>query len=92
MSITPQIETLTTGSMYAYDSRDRLYFTKDATQRVYYLDLVTNTVHGASHFPYAAPTAVIGNRMEIFETEDGLHYLWLNRSSFTECFRRLLFY
>lgn len=92
MPITPQIETLTTGSMYAYDGRDRLYFTKDATQRVYYLDIVTNTVHGASMFPYAAPVAVIGNRMEIFETVDGLKYLWLNRSSFTECFRTLLFY
>lgn len=92
MPITPQIETLTTGSMYAYDGHDRLYFTKDATQRVYYLDVVTNTVNGASQFPYAAPTAVIGNRMEIFETEDGLRYLWLNRSSFTECFRTLLFY
>jgi hypothetical protein len=30
--------------------------------------------------------------MEIFETKDGLKYLWLNRASFTECFRCLLFW
>ena len=37
-------------------------------------------------------TAIVGNRMEIFETEDGLKYLWLNRHSFQECFKQLLFY
>ncbi|MBI3627334.1 MAG: hypothetical protein HY220_01105 [Candidatus Sungbacteria bacterium] len=88
----PTFETLTTGSMYAYDGGDRLYFTKDATQRVYYLDLSTNIINGAGLFPYVAPTAIIGNRMEIFTTIDGLKYLFLNRASFQECFKQLLFY
>lgn len=92
MSISPQIETLTTGSMYAYDGANRLYFTKEATQRMYYLDLDTNKVHGAGMYPYVAGTAVLGNRMEIFQTADRLKYLWLNRHSFTECYRQLLFY
>jgi hypothetical protein len=90
MPITPQLETLTTGSMYAYDGNDRLYFTKEVTQRVYYIDLVTNTVHGAGIYPYAAGTTILGNRMEIFETIDGIKYLWLNRHSQFECFRALL--
>ena len=89
---TPQTETLTTGSMYAYDGQDRLYFTKEATQRLYYIDLTTNTIHGAGMYPYAAPTALLGNRMEIFQTSDGLKYLWLNRETNLECFRQLLFY
>jgi hypothetical protein len=92
MPITPQIETLSTGSMYAYDGIDRLYFTKEATLRMYYLDLVTNTVNGAGIIPYVAGTATIGNRMEIFTTEDGLKYLWVNRHSATDCFRSLLFW
>jgi len=89
---TPQTETLTTGSMYAYDGGDRLYFTKEATQRMYYIDLTTNTIHGAGMYPYNAPTALLGNRMEIFSTADGLKYLWLNRETNLECFRELLFY
>lgn len=88
----PITETLTTGSMAAYDGVDRIYFHKDATQRLYYLDVNTLQVHGASMFPYAAPTAIIGNRMEIFTTKDGLKYVWLNRASFAECFRCLLFW
>ena len=92
MPTSPMTETLSTGSMYAYDSVDRLYFTKEATQRVYYMDLKTNHIHGAGMYPYAAPTALLGNRMEIFTTNDGLNYLWLNRQSNLECFRSLLFY
>lgn len=92
MHMTPFTETLTTGSMYAYDGGDRLYFTKEATLRMYYLDVVTNWVHGAGYYPYAAGTAIIGNRMEVYQTIDGLNYLWINRHSGAECFKELLFY
>jgi hypothetical protein len=88
----PLSETLTTGTMTAYDGEDRIYFHKDATQRVYSLDVVTGKINGASMYPYAAPTAVIGNRMEVFTTKDGLKYIWLNRASFSECFRCLAFW
>ena len=88
----PQIETLTTGSQYAYDGVDRLYFYKDATLRMYYVDTLTSEIHGAGFVPYSAPTGVISNRMEIFTTPDGLKYLWYNRASFTDMFRQLLFY
>jgi hypothetical protein len=92
IATSPLTETLTTGTMTAYDGMDRIYFHKDATQRVYSLNVVTANVNGASMYPYAAPTAIIGNRMEIFTTKDGLKYLWLNRASFAECFRCLLFW
>ena len=88
----PGFETLTQGSMYAYDGGDRIYFTKDITQRVYYLDIDKNIVHGAGMFPYTAGTVITGNRMEIFSTSDGLKYLWLNRHANVECFRQLLWY
>jgi len=92
VNTSPLSETLTTGSMTAYDGADRIYFHKDATQRVYSLDVVTGKVNGASMYPYAAPTAVLGNRMEMFTTKDGLKYIWINRSSFAECFRCLAFW
>jgi hypothetical protein len=92
INTSPLSETLTTGSMTAYDGMDRIYFHKDATQRVYSLDVVTGKINGASMYPYAAPTAVIGNRMEIFTTKDNLKYLWLNRASAAECFRCLLYW
>jgi hypothetical protein len=90
--VTPQTETLTISSMYAYDGGDRIYFTKEYTQRLYYLDLCTLTVHCAGLFPYVGGTTCLGNRMEIFETEDRLKFLWINRHSYAECFRTLLFY
>ena len=92
LATSPQSETLTTGSMFAYDGGDRLYFTKDVTQRMYYLDIVTSQIHGAGIYPYIAGTAIIGNRFEIFTTQDGSKFLWLNRHSNLECFRGLLFW
>lgn len=92
MFTSPLTETLTTGTMTAYDGGDRIYFHKDATQRVMSLNVVTAYIDGGSMYPYAAPTAILGNRMEIFQTKDGLKYLWLNRASFPECFRCLLYW
>ena len=90
---TPFFETLGSGSMYAYDGQDRMYITKEITQRMYYLDLNTNWMHGAAFTPYIAPVTVgIGNKMEIFTTADGIKYLWLNREQAQEHFRQLLFY
>jgi hypothetical protein len=87
----PQTETLSTGSMAAYDGVDRIYYHKDATRRINYLDVVTGRLMNAGQYPYVDPTAVLGNRMEIFTTKDGLKFLWINRASFQECYRCLLF-
>jgi len=92
LQTTPFTETLTTGSMFAYDGGDRLYFTKDLTQRIYYLDVITNWIHGAGVFPYIAGATGIGNKMEIFTTVDGLKYMWINRQQSQEHFRQLVFW
>jgi len=92
MFTSPLTETLSTGTMTAYDGADNIFYHKDATQRVASLNVVTGRVNGASMIPYVAPTAIIGNRMEIFTTKDGLKYIWLNRASFAECFRCLIFW
>jgi hypothetical protein len=92
IAVSPQAETLSTGSMYAYDGGNRIYFTKDVTQRLYYMDVTQYTTYGAGVYPYLAGSAIIGNRMEVFTTVDGLKYLWLNRHANTECYRELLFF
>jgi hypothetical protein len=88
----PITEPLGSGSMYAYDGGDRIYFTKDVTQRCYYFDVNTHWIHGAGVVPYTAGTAGIGNKMEIFTTVDGLKYMWINRQQQQEHFRQLLFF
>ena len=88
----PYAEVLGAGSSFAYDGIDRIYFTKDVTQRIYYVDVNTNWIHGAGLFPYNAGTAGVGNKMEIFTTTDGLNYLWINRQQAQEHFRCLLFF
>lgn len=92
MAITPNFELLGAGSMFAYDGDDRIYFTKDITNRCYYLDLTTNMCYGAGLFPYLPGVAGVGSRMEIFQTRDGLKYLYLSRQGQVETFRQLVFY
>ena len=88
----PATETLSTGTMTAYDGADNILFHKDNSQRIMSLNVVTGKVNGGSMFPYSAPTSIIGNRMEIFTTKDGLKYIWLNRASAQECFKCLIFW
>jgi hypothetical protein len=92
MSTSPQIEVIQTGTYTAYDGGNRLYFNLNVTLRLYYLDLDTNEIHGAGMMPYLAGTAILGNRMEIFETVDGLKYMYVNRHSFQDTYRQLLFF
>jgi hypothetical protein len=88
----PIAETLGTGTYFAYDGGDRIYFTKDATLRMYYIDVNTHILHGAGVAPYASGTAQIGNKLEIFTTADGLKYLFFIRHGNAETFRQLIFY
>jgi hypothetical protein len=88
----PQAETLTTGSMYAYDGHNTIYFHKDATGRVYSYDFSTNVVSLLGTIPYGHSTAIIGNRMEIIETTDGLNYLYMMRHTGQEMWRMLIYF
>lgn len=88
----PFSETFTTGTMTSYDGDDRIYIHKDATGRIVYYDLVKNQIVNSSTVPYGMGTAILGNRMEIIETEDGLKYLYVARHSSQEMWRTLLFW
>jgi len=86
-----QGETLTTGTMYAYDG-DRIYFQRDSTGRIMYYDYVKNEIKPFATIPYGMSTAVLGNRMEIVVTPDGLKYLYIMRHSSNEMWRTLIYY
>lgn len=89
---TPATESLNSGSYYAYDGKDRIYFMKETTLRVYYLDVTNYKVHGAGLMPYIGGSGGVGNKMEVFTTADGLKYIWVNRSGAQEIYRSLAFY
>lgn len=89
--IEPITETLNTGTMYTYDGVDNIYFTNNATGRVFRLDLTTYKVIPIGITPYAQGAAVIGNRMEIVDTPDGLRFLIIFRHTGQEVWRTLLF-
>lgn len=90
--ITPITTTLTTGSMYVYDGVDSYYFTKDATNRIYQLNLSKFQVEAATSIPYAHSTATLSNKFEIVKTVDGLTYLYVMRHTGQEMWRTLKFW
>jgi hypothetical protein len=89
---TPQTVTLTTGSMFVYDGEDTYFFTKDATGRVYSIDLQTFQMNGETTTPYVQGNAILGSRMEIVTTADGLKYLYIMRHNGQEMWRTLRFW
>jgi len=88
----PFMETLTTGTCYAYDGTNDIYFQKDNTGRIYRLDVATLVVEPAATIPYGHSTVLLGNRMEIIQTEDDLKYLYIMRNTGQEMWRTLLFW
>ena len=89
---TPNAETFTTGSMYAYDGDSHIYINHNATSRIFRYDITTRELVPSGTIPYGHGTANLSNRMEIVSTSDGLKYLYLNRHSSNEVFRTLLFW
>lgn len=87
-----QFETLSTGSMYVYDGGDRIYFTKDATNRCYYYNIADGQIYSVPKIPYLVGSAIVGNRMDVVTTKDRLKLLYLNRHSQVEFFKTLLWY
>ena len=92
--ITPDVRSLllTTGSMYTYDGKDRIYIQENATGRLYSYNIASNKVEGFATIPYGMSTAITGNRMEFVRTSDGIEYLYLMRHSATEFWRTMIYW
>ena len=85
-------EPLAIGSMYAYDAANRIYINVNATNRLFYYDISTRQVINSGTIPFGHSTAIIGNRMEIVDTADGLKFLYVMRHTGQEMWRTLLFW
>jgi hypothetical protein len=94
--ISPQTDTMTTGTYWAYDGVNRIYFSPgvavNLVQYVYYLDLTNNKVYGFGSVPQIQSAPVIGNRMEIVNSPQGLQYLYHVRNSNYELYRALIYF
>ena len=90
--LSPNQMTLGSGSMYSYDTADKIYIQKDNTGRIHALNITTGLVEMVGTVPYGMGAVVIGNRMEMVKTADGLKYLYIMRSTGQEMWRMLCFF
>jgi hypothetical protein len=86
----PFTETFTTGSVYTYDTLNRIYIVKDATHRIYYFQLDENKMYPAGMLPYTSGTAIVGDGFVYIKTPDGAEYLYYRRHTATEFWRMLI--
>lgn len=94
INIQPKAEIFTTGTMYAYDGTDGLIVHRGdaaATLRTLRLNINTMEVETLGTPPYNHSTPIIGSRMEVLTTADGLKYLYIMRHTAAEMWRTLLF-
>ena len=90
--ITPDVRSplLTTGSMYTYDGKDRIYFHENVSSRIYAYNVSANKIEGFAQIPYGMSTAITGNRMEVVRTVDGIEYLYIMRHTANEFWRTMI--
>ena len=90
----PKTEIFTTGTMYAYDGDGGIIIHRGdvtSTLRTLRMDVNTFEVEALGTPPYAHGTPIIGSRMEMLTTEDGLTYLYVMRHTGQEMWRMLMF-
>jgi hypothetical protein len=90
----PQSELFLTGTSYAYDGENTLFFSRSGTGlpiRIFKYDITTNTFRGVATTTFLQGTALVGNFMEIVSTVDGLQYLYCLQNTGTLMARALLF-
>ena len=92
----PKTETMTTGSYYAYDGKDRVYFAPGVAaglvQYIFVYDIKTKKVSGFGSVPNVQGTQVLGNRMEIITSPQGIQYLYFMRNTAAEMYRAQIFF
>jgi hypothetical protein len=92
----PQTDTMTTGSYYAYDGVNRLYYSPGVAtgvvQYVYYYNMVDNRTYGLGSVPNTQLAPVIGNRMEIVTSPAGIDYLYHMRNTGAEIYRAQIYF
>jgi len=92
----PQTDTMTTGTYYAYDGNNRVYFSPGVAtglvQYIYYYDLTTSKIYGFGSVPNTQLAPVSGNRMEIITSPQGISYLYHMRNTAADMYRAQIFF
>lgn len=84
-------ETFTTGASAAMVSGKRkLIILKEATTRLYVLDLLTGIYEPGGYLPYAAPGGYDGKRLRVVTSPDGAQFLYVRRAAGPEFYRLAL--
>jgi len=83
----PKSETFSTGTVVAYDTRNRIYIVKDATHRIYAYVLPQDVLEPAGKIPYGSGTAIVGDGLIYVKLNDGSEYLYYRRQSGSEFWR-----
>lgn len=83
---------LTTGTMYAYDGKNRIYIQPNATAQFIYIDTDKDVSENAGTLPVGMGTAVASNKMVLKTSADGLDFLYLIRHSDTPFLRQMIFF
>ncbi len=91
----PATETFTTGSMVAQKgmTSDEIFIQKDATLRIFRLDLTDGTlVPVATEFLIATSTAIVGDRFLYVKETNGIEFLYLGLHTSVNFLRTALFF
>lgn len=82
----------TSGSMFAYDGADTLFYTIGTTGRIHAINMLTLEHESAGITPYAHGSALTRGGMQVVTTDDGLKYIYIQRHSGQEMWRTLKFW
>ena len=85
-------ENLTTGTMYAYNGKGRIYIQPNVSARIIYIDTDADRSEVAGQIPAGMSTARQGRRFWVKRTEDDLEYMYIARHSDTPLWRQLTFF
>lgn len=82
------VETFSTGAASAMlTGKRKLVVQKEATTRIYTLDLLTGVLEPFATQPYSAPLGYEGKRARVITTSDGAQFLYILRAGGQEFFR-----
>ena len=85
-------DNLSTGTMYAYDGKGRIYIQPNISARIIYIDTDRDISDVGGQIPFGMSTARQGRRMIVKTTEDGLNYIYIARHNDTPFWRQLTFF
>ncbi len=93
--VSPQAELFQTGSSYAYDGVNKIYFSRSTTGsviRVFAYDINKNTLDGAMTSTITQSTSHVGNLMEIVDDPTGQYsFIYCLQNTGTLLVRALIF-